>query len=123
MLETNLILLTEELMSNEPMMDVTSDDKLWAALGYPIALVAIIVLLMEDKKARPFIKFHAVQSIAANVAFFIVGTILSVVTLGFGGLCVPLLWFVFLYWGYKAYQGEMIEIPVVTNFIRGQGWA
>lgn len=110
-------------MSNESMNEVTSDDKLWAALGYPIVLVAIIVLLMEDKKNRPFIKFHAVQSIAANVVFFIVGTILSVVTLGFGGLCVPLLWFVFLYWAYKAYQGEMFDIPVVTNFIKGQGWA
>ena len=48
--------------------EITSDDKLWAALGYPIALIAIIVLLMEDKKNRPFIKFHAIQSIALNVA-------------------------------------------------------
>lgn len=103
--------------------DVTSDDKLWAALGYPIVLVAIIVLLMEEKKARPFIKFHAVQSIAANVAFFIVSIVLSTVTLGFGGICVPLLWFVFLYWAYKAYQGENVEIPFVTDFIKKQGWA
>lgn len=109
-------------MSNEPMMGVTSDDKLWAALGYPIVLVAIIVLFMEDKKNRPFIKFHAVQSIAVNVAFFIIATILSVVTLGFGGICVPLLWLVFFYWAYKAYQGESFEVPVVTNFIKGQGW-
>ncbi|HSM71557.1 MAG TPA: hypothetical protein VK851_08445 [Anaerolineales bacterium] len=115
--------MSNEPMNEQPSMDVTSDDKLWAALGYPIVLVAIIVLLMEDKKARPFIKFHAVQSIAANVVFFIIGSILSVVTLGFGGLCVPLLWFVFLYWGYKAYQGEMFDIPMVTNFIKGQGWA
>jgi len=79
-------------MSQAPVSpDVTSDDKLWAALGYPIALVAIIVLFMEDKKARPFIKFHAVQSLVLNVAFFIVATILSVVTFGFGGLCVPLI--------------------------------
>jgi len=103
--------------------DVTSDDKLWAALGYPIVLVAIIVLLMEEKKGRPFIKFHAVQSIAANVAFFIVSVVLSTVTLGFGGICVPLLWFVFLYWAYKAYQGEYVEIPVVTSFIKKQDWA
>jgi uncharacterized membrane protein len=103
--------------------DITSDDKLWAALGYPIAIVALIVLFMDDKKARPFIKFHAVQSLAANVAFFIVATVISVVTFGFGGLCVPLLWFVFLYWAYKAYQGEYIDIPVVTNFIKSQGWA
>jgi uncharacterized membrane protein len=105
------------------MSDVTSDDKLWAALGYPIPLVAIIVLFMEDKKNRPFIKFHAVQSLAANVVFVILATIISAVTLGFGGLCVPLIWLVFFYWAYQAYQGQMFEIPVITNFIRGQGWA
>ena len=110
-------------MTEQPVNpEVTSDDKLWAALGYPIVLIAIIVLLMEEKKVRPFIKFHAVQSIAANVVFFVLATILAVVTLGFGGICAPLLWLVFLYWAYQAYQGELFEIPVVTNFIKGQGW-
>jgi uncharacterized protein len=111
-------------MSEQPMNpEITSDDKLWAALGYPVALIAIIMLLMEDKKVRPFIKFHAVQAIAANVAFFIVSVLLSTVTLGFGGICVPLLWLVFFYWAYEAYQGKYLEIPVVTNFIKKQGWA
>jgi uncharacterized membrane protein len=103
-------------------METTSDDKLWAALGYPIPLVALIVLFMEDKKSRPYIKFHAVQSLAANVVFYVVITILSVVTLGFGGLCAPLIWLVFLYWAYQAYQGQDIKIPFVTDFIRNQGW-
>ena len=111
-------------MSQEPMSDLTSDDKLWAALSYVFApLVGIIALLMEDKKSRPFIKFHAVQSIAASIVFVIVATILSVVTLGFGGLCVPLLWLVFLYWAYQAYQGQDVNIPLVSDFIRKQGWA
>ena len=102
-------------MSEQPMnSEVTSDDKLWAALGYPIALIAIIVLFMEEKKNRPFIKYHAVQSIAINVVFFIVATILTTVTLGFGGLCVPVLWLVFFYWAYQAYQGQMFEIPLIT---------
>ncbi len=103
-------------------METTSNDKLWAALGYPIPLVALIVLFLEDKKSRPYIKFHAVQSLAANVLFYVVITILSVVTLGFGGLCAPLLWLVFLYWAYQAYQGQDIHIPFVTDFIRNQGW-
>ena len=103
-------------------METTSDDKLWAALGYPIPLVALIVLFMEDKKSRPYIKFHAVQSLAANVVFYVVITILSVVTLGFGGLCAPVIWLVFLYWAYQAYQGQDIKIPFVTDFIRNQGW-
>jgi uncharacterized membrane protein len=111
-------------MSKAPMSDVTSDDKLWAALSYVFAPIpGIIVMLMEDKKARPFIKFHAVQSIAVSIALWILVMIISVVTLGFGGICAPLVWFVFLYWAYKAYQGEMVTIPVVTDFIKKQGWA
>ena len=31
------------------MSGVTSDDKLWSALGYPIPLISIIVLLMEKR--------------------------------------------------------------------------
>lgn len=110
-------------MENQP-MDVTSDDKLWSALSYVFApLVGIIVLLMEDKKSRPFIKFHAVQSIVASIAFWIVSLVITTVTIGFGGLCVPVLWLVFVYWAYKAYQGEMVEIPVISNFVKNQGWA
>lgn len=108
-------------MSEQPMNpEITSDDKLWAALGYPIGLIALIMLLMEDKKSRPFIKFHAVQSLAANVVFVIISIVLGVTVVG--ALCAPLLWLVFLYWAYEAYQGKMFEIPFITNFIKGQGW-
>jgi len=100
--------------------EITSDDKLWAALAYIFTpIVGIIVLLMEDKKARPFIKYHAVQSIAAGVVMWIVLPIIAAVTLGCGGL----LGFIVFYWAYKAYQGEYVEIPVITNFIKNQGWA
>ena len=76
-------------MSQTPVNpEVTSDDKLWAALGYPIGLIALIMLLMEDKKSRPFIKYHAVQSLAANVAFVIVSIILGITVVG--ALCAPL---------------------------------
>ena len=51
--------------------DITSDDKLWAALGYPIFIIALIMLFMEEKKNRPFIKFHAVQALALNVVLWV----------------------------------------------------
>lgn len=102
-------------MSAQFSSDITSDDKLWAALGYIFSpIVPIILLLMEDKKNRPFIKFHAVQAIAAFVVIFILAT----VTLGCGSIIV----LVMFYWAYKAYQGEYVEIPVITNFIKNQGW-
>ena len=60
--------------------DITSDDKLWAALGYPIFPIAIIMLLVEGKKDRPFIKFHAVQALALNVAVWVVEIILGILS-------------------------------------------
>ena len=107
-------------MSEQPINpEVTSDDKLWAALSYVFApIVGIIVLLMEDKKARPFLKFHAVQSIAVSIIFLIVVPIVAVFTFG----CGSILYFVMFWWAYKAYQGEMFDIPVITNFVKGQGW-
>lgn len=101
-------------------METTSDDKLWAALSYVFApIVGIIVLLMEDKKARPFIKFHAVQSIAVSIVLFIVVPIIAVLTLG----CGSVLYLIMFWWAYKAYQGEEVKIPLVTDFIKNQGWA
>jgi uncharacterized membrane protein len=106
-------------MTDQMSPDVTSDDKLWAALSYVFApVVGIIVLLMEDKKDRPFIKFHAVQSIAISIVLLIVVPIIAVVTLG----CGSVLYLVMFWWAYKAYQGEEFTIPVITDFIKNQGW-
>jgi uncharacterized membrane protein len=103
------------------MNEVTSDDKLWAALSWFIPLVAIIVLFMEDKKQRPFIKYHAVNSLAFTVAFIIFIVIISAVTFGFGS-CLAIIWFVALYWAYQAYQGVWVEVPALSNFVKNQGW-
>jgi uncharacterized protein len=107
-------------MSDQPgMTSVSSDDKLWAALSYVFSpLVPIIMLLMEDKKKQPFIKFHAVQSLIVGVAVWIIAPIIAAFTFG----CGFIIWFIMLYWAYKAYQGAMFDIPVVTNFIKSQGW-
>ena len=102
-------------MSQEPMSsDVTSDDKLWAMLSYLIPLIAVIVLFMEDKKNRPYVKFNAIQSIVATVAL----TIISTITLG----CGSILFLALLWWAYQAYQGQDVKIPVISDFIRNQGW-
>jgi uncharacterized membrane protein len=108
-------IISEELMSQAPMSDITSDDKLWAALGYVIPIIAIVVLFMEDKKARPYIKFNAVQSLVATVIL----TILSTVTCGFGAV----LFLIMLWWAYQAYMGQDVRIPMISDFIRNQGWA
>jgi uncharacterized membrane protein len=99
--------------------EATSDDKLWAALAYIFSpLVPIILLLMEEKKNRPFIRFHTIQALVVGVVMIIVVPIVAVPTFG----CGSLLWLIMFYWAYKAYQGEMFQIPIVTDFIRNQGW-
>jgi uncharacterized protein len=102
--------------------EITSDDKLWAALGYPIPFIPIIVLLMEEKKNRPFLRFHAVQSLAFNIVLYVIYFIVSMVTIGFGAICFPLFWLVTLWPAYEAYQSKYLELPVITNFIKKQGW-
>ena len=106
--------MSEQPVTPEVNPDITSDDKLWALLSYLIPIIAVVVLLMEEKKKRPFIKFHAVQAIAVTIAL----TIISAVTLG----CGSILFLVMIWWGIEAYQGKMVEIPFITNFIKNQGW-
>ncbi|MDP1713667.1 MAG: hypothetical protein Q8L41_02890 [Anaerolineales bacterium] len=103
-------------MSQESMNpEISSDDKLWAMLGYLIPLIALVVLFMEDKKNRPYVKFNAVQSLVATVVL----SILSTVTCGFGAV----LFLIMLWWAYQAYQGQDVKIPMISDFIRKQGWA
>jgi uncharacterized membrane protein len=101
---------SEELMSQAPMSDVTSDDKLWAALAYVFSpLVPIIILLMADKKDRPFIKAHNTQAL-----------VLGIVTIVTSTFCVGILiWFYQLYCGYQAYQGNLVEIPLISGMFKG----
>ena len=108
-------------MTNETFInsEITQDDRLWAALAWiPITplwpIFAIVALLLEDKKDRPFIRFHAVRSLVTGVILIP----LSIVTCG----CAAVIYIVFFYWAYLAYQGQTVEIPFVTGFARNQGW-
>ena len=94
--------------------DVTSDDKLWAALTYALApIVPVIILLMEDKKNRPFIKAHNIQALIWSLAVIVISGVLTAVVIG---PCIGLAgWIVSLYWAYQAYQGKMFGIPVVAT--------
>ena len=101
-------------MSTESMGEVTSDDKLWGLLIYVFSpLTPIIVLLMADKKDRPFIKAHNIQALILGI--------IAVVTSSF---CVGILvWFYQIYLGFQAYNGKQVVIPVITDFVKNQGWA
>ncbi len=104
-------------MSQEPMSsDISSDDKLWAALCYiPYVnpIISIIFLLMEEKKSRQFIKYHAIQSVVIGLIAYVLTPICGI------GLLVAVY---MLYLAYQAYQGKYEVVPVVTDFIKNQGW-
>lgn len=111
-------------MSNEPMMEATSDDKLWALLAYVLTpLAPIIILLMEDKKNRPFIRAHNAQALAWGLINLVGGSILSGLLFFCFGLPSILIWAVGVYWGIQAYNGKSVVIPVITDFVKKQGWA
>lgn len=97
----------------------TSDDRLLAALAYVFSpIVPIILMVWEEKKERPFIKAHNMQALVMGiieiVLWFVVGWTVFL-------SCVPLLvWIYMLYLAYQAYQGKMVNIPVVSGMMKGR---
>ena len=104
----------EEMVVTEG--DITKDDKMWAMLSWIIWPIAVIVLFLEDKKGRPFIKNNAVQSLVLNGAAWAT-TIIGI------GVCIgPLALIYAIFLGIKAYGGNEVTVPVITNFCQTQGW-
>lgn len=101
-------------------MEIDSNDKLLVALDYIFTpIVPVIIMLMEDKKNRPFIKAHNAQSLVIGVIQFVL-MFLGVFLCGIPNLIV---FIAQLYWAYKGYQGELVNIPIITDFVKNQGWA
>lgn len=119
---------------------ITDNDKLFAAVSYIFWPLAVIVLLSETNKERPFQRYHAVQAlgfaIVMAVLYMIFGCFYVIITaiaaaiaevLGALVTCASApFWLIpvalALWFAYRAYQGEQFEVPVLTEFIKGQGW-
>jgi uncharacterized membrane protein len=100
---------------------------------FQLPVVAIIQLLSEYTKDRPFQRHHAITSLLFYVAgvvyeilAVVVYAILTGVTFGCAGLC---LWVIFflphalaLYYAFQAYSGKRVELPYLSEFGRRQGW-
>jgi uncharacterized membrane protein len=119
---------------------ITDNDKLLAAITYIFWPLAVIILVSETNRERPFQRYHAVQSLGLDVAIAVVyvffacfyGIIVAIASaiadfLGTVLSCLAApLWLIpaaLLFWyAYRAYQGEKFEIPILTEFMQGQGW-
>jgi len=98
-------------------------------LCYILGWVTGLIFLLIDK--RPFVKFHAAQSIAMSIgvivlyiALAIFMGVLHVMHIFFLGLLIyPILWLaLFLLWifvMYKAYQHEKYKLPIIGNLVEG----
>jgi uncharacterized membrane protein len=102
-------------------------------LCYIFGWISGLIFLLIDK--RPFVKFHAAQSIAFNIAIFaiyvafgIVSFVLTMITsmLHFPvGFLMVFLWpiigigvlIVWIYLMYKAYNNEKYKLPIVGNMV------
>ncbi len=114
-----------EKLKNENDGMITDDDKLWAALSLAIGIVGLIMLFIPDKGNRPFIRYAAVHGISLSVVSFVLSTVLGFIPF-VGCISVPIALGIFGYGIYLAatqvYNGEYVEIPYLTDFVKGQGW-
>ncbi|MBM4456240.1 MAG: DUF4870 domain-containing protein [Chloroflexi bacterium] len=119
--------------------NITDDDRLMAALAWfsmviiQLPLVSIALLLAQGNKERPFQRYHALTSIAFWVVAAIyealaaiVFTVLTIISLGCLAVCLWVIFFlphlVCLFYAFQAYSGKEMEIPVLSDFVRKQGW-
>ncbi len=108
----------------------SSDDKLWGVAAHLVCMVFPVVgifgslaiyLIHRDK---PFIAYHAAQSLGLQAGIWIAGVIVSVisgVTCGLGAiLYLPLAmaYFIPLYGAYIAYEGQWKGYPLIEKLGR-----
>ena len=103
-------------------------------LCYILGWITGLIFLLIDK--RPFVKFHAAQSIAANVAVVAISmvfwifeiTLFRLPVIGvlggfFGSLLFLIFWLaVFALWVilmYKAYQHQKFKLPIIGDIVEG----
>jgi uncharacterized membrane protein len=104
-------------------------------LSYLVGWITGLIFLLIDK--RPFVKFHAAQSIALNIAFIAVWIVFwicsSVIAMITAAMHIPIGFLLFFLWPiiglgflalwifvmYKAYQHEKYKLPIIGNLVEG----
>jgi uncharacterized membrane protein len=98
-----------------------SNNNILAAVSYPIPIVGIVILLSDSMKSDPYMKTHAVQSIALGVVLAIASIIIGLIPIV--GCLTPILWLVVtIYYAIQAYNAKNFTIPFITDFCKKQGW-
>ncbi len=98
-----------------------SNDKLLAALTYPIPLIGGVILISDSMKNNPYLRVHAVQSLVMGVSLWVVSTIL-ISAAGIGCLLGLATLALTIYYAIQVYNGKEFTIPFVTDFCKNQKW-
>jgi uncharacterized protein len=101
--------------------EVTSDDRLWVVLCFIFApILPLVTLFLDDRKNRPFIKYHTIPTLILGI---VEGVIISVLSwIPFIGWIFPFVYVINIIYALKANKGVNVDIPVITKFAQGQGW-
>ncbi len=98
------------------------DENIEGLLCYVLGWVTGIVFLVLEKENK-FVRFHAMQSLATFLAFFIILFIVGMIPLigwffhMIGWIIMAILW---LFLMYKAFKGERYKLPIVGDFAEKQ---
>jgi uncharacterized membrane protein len=118
-------------MSSEPVSSPTSglEANIAGLLCYLFGWVSGLIFLLIDK--RPFVRFHAAQSIAISIAavaigiaFWIITAIVTIITGGLGvlmSLLFPLImlgiFIAVIICMIKAFKNEKFKLPVIGDIV------
>lgn len=92
-----------------------------AALAYSLGIVSGILFLIIETDDK-FVRFHAMQSILANIAFMIIPAVLFFTIIGI--IFIPFFWiFALVMWivlMVRAYRGERYKLPYLGKLAERQ---
>jgi uncharacterized membrane protein len=89
-----------------------------AALAYVTFIPAIIFLVVAPYNTKPFVRFHAFQSIGLAIVWFCACFVIWIPFLGWAlGLAILVCWILCIL---KASQGSVFKLPVISQFAAKQ---
>jgi uncharacterized membrane protein len=102
-------------------------NRLLAALGYPIWIIALIIVITDMKK-DPFMRIHGWTALFWGVAWLIIWVALQILLrIPFLGwllflFTAPIFWLAGLalsiYFATQAYGGKIVNIPIVSDWAK-----
>ncbi len=108
-------------MENKNKTALGIDENIEGALSYFLGFITGILFLLLEKDSK-FVRFHAMQSTIIFLLLFVIIAVLGIIPLFW--LIIPLIWIaeliLWLFLMYKAYQGELLKLPVIGDIAAKQ---